>query len=91
MDDIIEMNYDEFLEKYGDVEVTFSSYYKYSFRYAAVLKNGNRIIVSVGGNSDDIYKLEVYNDDCHTIGWLQPTYGHVTDTDGVLIEEFVEN
>jgi hypothetical protein len=32
----------EFYAKYGDVEVTFSSYYKFTFTYAATLPDGKR-------------------------------------------------
>ena len=53
------MNYDEMLEIYGDVEVTFSSYYKFMFSYVGKHK-GKRVSVTVGdGSADGIYKQDV--------------------------------
>jgi hypothetical protein len=49
----------EFLEKYGDVQVEFSSYYKYSFTFIGTAEDGAAVSVSVGGNADDIYRMEV--------------------------------
>lgn len=50
---------DEVVSKYGDVMVTFSSYYKYSFSYGADIEDGIRICLSIGDNADDIYRLSV--------------------------------
>ena len=82
------MNYEEFIEKYGDIEVTFSSYYKYSFRYSAILENGNELIVEIGGDTDNIYRMEVYNNESFTIRDLEPNGGWMNDKDGVSIENF---
>lgn len=48
---------EEFMLEWKDVELTLASYYKYSFGYSGE-KDGKNIFVSVGGNSDDIYKFE---------------------------------
>jgi len=48
------MTYEEFIEKYGEEEIKFSSYYKYSFTF----KN-EKLAVGYGGDHDDIYRLEV--------------------------------
>ena len=82
------MSYEEFIEKYGDIEVTFSSYYKYCFRYSALLENGNTIIVEIGGDVDDIYRMEVYNNESFTIRDLEPNGGWMKDKRGVSIETF---
>jgi hypothetical protein len=50
---------DEFNSKYGDIEVTFSSYYKYTFTYEATLPDGKKLTISCGGNHYDIYRHEV--------------------------------
>ena len=50
------MTRDEFIKKYGEVEVYFSSYYKYCFSFKS--KDG-KIGVSIGGSGDDIYSIEV--------------------------------
>ena len=47
-----------FLEKYGNVEVVFSNYYKYTFTFSGKFE-GNRFVVSVGGTSSDIYRYSV--------------------------------
>lgn len=85
------MSYDEFIEKYGDVVVTFSSYYKYCFRYKAVLESGETIIVSIGGDTDDIYRWEIQNNESLTIRELEPNYGWLNDKDDVCIETFIFN
>jgi len=48
------MTYKKFIEKHGEEEVKFSSYYKYSFTF----KN-EKLAVGCGGSHDDIYRLEV--------------------------------
>lgn len=53
------MNKQGFIGKYGDELVCFSSYYKYMFTFEGELSTGETISVSVGGNSDDIYRFEV--------------------------------
>ena len=67
----------EFIEKYGDVKVKFSSYFKFSFTYAGELPDGKKITVSVGGNSDDIYRMGVVADEITTISALYPYSGCV--------------
>jgi hypothetical protein len=49
----------EFITEYGDVDVTFSYYYKYTFTYSATLPDGKILKVQYGGNSDQIYRHEV--------------------------------
>lgn len=53
------MTKEEFIAKYGDVKVTFDSYYKYTFSFSGTCEDGNAIYVDVGGDSHDIYKLGV--------------------------------
>jgi hypothetical protein len=79
----------EFYEKYGDVEVTFSSYYKYTFEYSATLDDGKRIVVSYGGNSDEVYRHEVSSGFTETINALGPYAGNVY-ADGNCIEGFYD-
>jgi hypothetical protein len=67
----------EFIEKYGEVEVKFHSYYKYSFMFKGVTDDGDTIFVSVGGDSDYIYRLEVGANTIETVGNLCPFQGHV--------------
>lgn len=82
------MNYEEFIEKYGDVVVTFSSYYKLCFRYSAFLENDYQLIVEINGDSHDIYYLEVMVGDSYTVRELQPNGGWMNDQSGFTVETF---
>lgn len=76
-----------FMAKYGDVKVKFSSYYKFAFFFEATLENGDIITVSVGGNSDDIYRFEVIADREETVKELEPYSGTIY-RNGEVIESF---
>jgi hypothetical protein len=52
----------QFNERYEEVLVRFSSYYKFRFQFVAELEGGRRLVVGVGGDSDDIYRLSVGTD-----------------------------
>ena len=80
----------EFYEKYGNVRVKFSSYYKYTFTYEATLPDGNRLTCGYGGNHDDIYRHDVSADWGETVGSLQPYKGSVYDWIGYEIESFYD-
>ena len=82
----------EFYEKYGDVKVKFSSYYKYTFTYTGNLPDGGRISVDCGANADDIYRFEVGADCEETINCLElaPYAGTAYDKDGVPIDDFYD-
>lgn len=83
------MTREEFITKYGDVEVKFSSYYKFTFVFASRLDNGDYIRVEVGGNSDDIYRYEVACDSEQSIASLDPYSGGVY-RDGNEVEGFYD-
>lgn len=72
-----QMTRDEFYAKYGEVEVTFSWYYKFTFTYAATLPDGKRLTVGYGGNSDEIYRHEVAPNCAEKVSSLQPYTGAV--------------
>jgi hypothetical protein len=80
----------DFLEKYGAVEVTFSSYYKYTFDFTATLPDENLLTVRVGGGGDDIYRQSVTANTLHRVDTLAPYAGSVTQN-GVELEEFYEH
>lgn len=52
------MNKQEIIDKYKDIILTFSIYYKYEFIYKTVINN-KELIAYVGGDSEDIYRLEL--------------------------------
>jgi hypothetical protein len=65
----------EFYEKYGDVRVTFSSYYKYTFTFTGTTPEGKSLSVECGGDSDEIYQFEVSADDPARVKDLYPYAG----------------
>ena len=73
------MTREEFYKKYGDVKVTFSSYYKYTFTYSGVLPDGRTISVDTGGDASEIYHDSVICGTEETINSLYPYAGRVHD------------
>lgn len=51
------MNEEELVEKYGDVVLAFSGYFKYEFHYRGIAPDGKRLSITVGGNDEDIYRM----------------------------------
>lgn len=50
----------KFIEEYGDQEVVFSHYFKYVFNFSGETDK-IKFMLSIGGDSDEIYRLEVSN------------------------------
>ncbi len=71
------LTHKEFNELYGDVEVEFTSYYKYSFSFRGKTPDGNTVVVSIGGSSDDIYKLDVEAGEKVKVRDMYPSYAAV--------------
>lgn len=61
------MTIEELIEKYGDVELKFDSYYKYRFTFSGKAPDGKIISWTYGGNSSDIYKYSVTRDGIKTL------------------------
>lgn len=80
------MTREEFIAKYGDVKVKFVSYYKYTFTYSGTCVNGFGITVDVGGDSGDIYRLDVGIEEV-PIYLLDISSGEVYDN-GTYVEGF---
>lgn len=75
---MLKMTREEFYKKYGEVEVIFSTYYRYTFNYIAVLPDGKLLVVSYrGGNSGDIYRHEVTAGRFEKVINIQPFKGEV--------------
>ena len=83
------MTKDEFIEKYGDVEVSFSSYYKFTFTYEAILEDGSIVFVDFGATSEAIYRHVVTRTGVETIKALDPYAGTVYK-DGIKVESFYD-
>jgi len=82
------MTKSEFYEKYGDVEVTFVGYYKYTFDYVSTLSDGNTLYCQYGGDADDIYRFDVDTLPI-TIKSLQPNFARISK-DQVEVEYYKE-
>lgn len=80
---------EEFYEKYGDVLVSFSNYYKYTFTYDATLQDGKRLTVGYGGDPSQIYRHDVRRDSTETVSQLGPYTGSVYE-DGEEVEGFYD-
>ena len=80
------MNLQQIKEKYGEVKLKFNGYYKYSFNFTGKTEEGEEIHVLVGGNSDDIYRMEVTRDKEETINTLYPNYITVTKDGNNLVD-----
>jgi hypothetical protein len=78
----IQLTRAEFYAKYGTAQVSFSSYYKYTFTYAGTLPDGKRLTVDFGGSGDDIYRHEVVSGSIETVSQLEPYAGAVYDGAG---------
>lgn len=80
---------EQFIEKYGDVKVKFSRYYKYAFTFYGKTADGRSISVTTGGDVDDIYRTEVAADYAETIRGLDPFEGSVYE-EGWEVEGFYD-
>lgn len=83
------MTRDEFYEKYGEVLVTFSSYYKYTFTYRAELPDGQTLTVGCGGQAEEIYRFDVVPNESVKVIDLYPYCGSVF-SNGKEIEAFYD-
>lgn len=61
---------EEMLAKYGDVELSFRRYWKFTFYYDGKSPDGIQINVGVGGFAEDIYRMEVYSNETATLNEL---------------------
>ena len=83
------MTKQEFMDKYGDVEVKFNIFNnKYTFTFIGEF-DGGVVMVSVGGDSSDIYRMEVRSGSSKSVGGLDPYYGCFIKG-GVVVDSFYE-
>lgn len=88
---MINLTEEEMFEKYGDIELNFSHYHKYTFTYVGDDCHGKTFSALIGGNSDEVYNLEVSCDDVQSIRALYPFYLDVRDAlTGEVIECYHE-
>lgn len=79
---------DAILAKYGDVELFFTSYYKYSFGFEGVADDGLKIYMSIGGDSGDIYRFSVSRDEPKKLKDMEWSFARVTDGDRAIWDEY---
>ena len=72
------MNKEQILEKYGNVKLKFNSYWKYTFTFVGVADDGAQVSTSIGGDSDDIYRMDVCADCEETLIGLDAECATVT-------------
>ena len=88
---MIQLTEEEMFEKYGDIELNFSHYHKYNFIYVGDDGAGKSFTAHIGGNSDEVYNLEVSCDDVCSINSLYPIHLDVRDElTGEVIEYYHE-
>lgn len=80
----------DFIQKYGQVKVKFSSYHEFVFTFVGVTDDGNRVVVQYGGNSDDIYRMEVAVDCEENMQCLDPFGGDVYAPDNEILDNFYD-
>lgn len=86
---MINMNAEQFYGKYGKDRVEFYSYYKYVFTFKGKTTDGCDIMVCIGNNHDDIYRVEITSDMSYEIISLMPFSGTIYK-DGKAIEGFYD-
>lgn len=80
----------DFIEKYADAKVVFTSYYKYTFTFEGQVDD-KTITIYVGGHAENIYRFDVGANQEYTIRdlhyWLDS--GTVGKGD-LILEEYSE-
>jgi len=62
------MKIEEVITKYGDVKLSFESYYKHTFKFEGIAPDGTYIGAYCGGDSQAIFNKEIFNDSIDTLG-----------------------
>jgi len=82
----MEISREEFNKLYGDVEVVFNSYFKYTFEYRGETKDFKVVSISFGGCADDIYREAVEAGEKVKVKDIEGTYATVyEDSDCVEV------
>lgn len=76
------------LAKYGDVELFFTSYYKYSFGFQGVADDGLQVYMCIGSSSGDIYRLSVSRDEPKKLKDMRWDFARVSDGDRVIWDDY---
>ena len=76
---MIEITKNDLLNKYGEVKLVFSHYYKYVFTFQSTLPDGRQIKALAGGMTDNIYKFEVLSGESYTLDEINPKECRILD------------
>lgn len=68
---------DEVVKRYKDTELKFSSYYKFSFTFIGVAEDGVKIVATIGGDSSNIYREEIFNNETRKLGDIVSDWSYV--------------
>lgn len=68
------LTYEEMEEKYGEVDVVFTSYYKYSFTFR---NEDMKLTVIAGGTADDVYRFTVVAGEQYKVMGLPISYAYL--------------
>jgi hypothetical protein len=68
--------------------VRFKQYYKFTFWFYGETADGKRIDVAVGGDSSDIYRLEVNADEPIFVGTIFPLINTITVIDNNIVTKY---
>jgi hypothetical protein len=77
------------IELYGSVPLYFGHYYKYAFTFYGVAEDGATVSITIGGNHDDIYRLEVNAIDILYLSDQQHHYANIIK-DGIELYRYYE-
>jgi len=69
------------IEKYFDVPLKFSSYYKYEFTFSGTAKDGATIFAIYGGDHNNIYRYTVGADE---IKYVEKQYMDIWNSVSVI-------
>lgn len=89
MTEYISITKEEFINKYGDFVVEFSSYYKYKFYFTTSGLNYTLEMV-YGGSSDKIYYFDVSATDTYAVKNVDWSSGRYLDMINNVCYEFSE-
>lgn len=82
---------DEFEQRYGDVKLSFWSYYKYTFTFRGTAPDGAVIEAGYGGESGEIYRTTIAHDETRLATLTDPWWYTLTVTkDEVKVFEHYE-
>lgn len=85
------MSKDEFIEEYGKIFVKFNNYYQCSFNFIGETNDGGYIIVTVGGNQEEINKMSIDAAAYMPISDLNPYSGYVFDKNELEVDSFYDS